>query len=465
MSQPINPPLFFVGNYDQGIHVNAVQIANIDAAFQGHTTGDLARKCMEVAPRVVHMLDEHDAVLLYAPLPEAFASYCEDLYGYRPQVYHPGEPYRDFSEPLDLVERSLRDERLIAMLREDAKRFNWRMEPFIGHPSVFELARKSGMSTGGFSEQAVLANKVAELNDKALFQHFCRSRGIPTPASVHVLGWENLMTETERQYQARGSVMLRRARAAGGLGNCLVTDQEMDTVGASSVRQYLEIKLQPHEEWDHETVLVEPVLKILSSPTVLLRADHGRMRIVAVIDQVLKGASYIGGNFPTGESAEDARQLELWALEYGTQFVLEGGEGWFDIDFGRLEDGSFVAFESNGRCTGNNHGLAVRHRLFKERANQVHAWTNDALKVRPGTPFEQVLNQVPKDVLWCPSREDGVIITIPPGGDDQQFSMGYVALANSTERKHELRDAMDRFAQQTYLTSLGQAVILEARLR
>ena len=160
MSQPINPPLFFVGNYDQGIHVNAVQIANIDAAFQGHTTGDLARKCMEVAPRVVHMLDEHDAVLLYAPLPEAFASYCEDLYGYRPQVYHPGEPYRDFSEPLDLVERSLRDERLIAMLREDAKRFNWRMEPFIGHPSVFELARKSGMSTGGFSEQAVLANKV-----------------------------------------------------------------------------------------------------------------------------------------------------------------------------------------------------------------------------------------------------------------------------------------------------------------
>ncbi|HLD20874.1 MAG TPA: hypothetical protein VJB64_02160, partial [Patescibacteria group bacterium] len=307
----------------------------------------------------------------------------------------------------------------------------------------------------GFSEAAVQADAVARLNDKALFQHFCHKNGIPTPPSTHVTGWQNLIAEAERQFDERGSVMLRRARAAGGLGNCLVNQTTMREAGTSTVREHLRLKLQPHEEWEHEVVLVEPELTIVSSPSVLARASGREIEIIGVIDQVLKGTEYIGGNVPTLESKVDADQLINWTLLYGfTHFIPQGGQGWFDIDFGRLVNGSFVAFESNGRCTGNNHGLAVRRRLMHDRdPRTVHTWSNDALKVAPRTPFEDVLRGT-SDVLWSPKRGDGVVITIPPQGG----SMGYIALATGYERKLELRDALIAFAASTHQASHHSSV-------
>lgn len=448
-------PMLFVGNYDEGIHVRTQKPPvlfglNIDAAFHGETTGALARKCVEVAPRATHMLGPDDAALLYTALPEAFVAYFEQLYGYEPRAYHPAESYTDLTQPLDLIQMAMRDEDLIARLSRDGQHFGWDIESFIGSPQVYELARRTGLSVRGFSEDAIRQDAVARLNDKALFQHWCHEQGIPTPASVHVMGWENLIDEAQRQFDERGSVMLRRARAAGGLGNCLVSPDTMRAAGTTTVREYLRLKLQPHEEWEHETVLVEPELMIVSSPSVLARATGRDVEIIGVIDQVLKGTEYIGGNVPTVESPDDGARLNNWTMLYGlTHFVPQGGQGWFDIDFGRLSDGTFVAFESNGRCTGNNHGLAVRRRLMAHRdPRSVHAWTNDALKVSPSTTFEDVLRGV-NGALWSPNRGDGVVITIPPQGG----SMGYIALATSYERKIELRDEMIAFAASTHQSS------------
>lgn len=437
--------MLFVGNYDEGIHVRTLFGTNIDEAFYGQTTGALARKCVEVAPRATHMLDPDDAALLYAAPPESFIDYYESLYGFEPRVYFPAQHYTDLTKPLDLIRMALDEPELLAALRSDGHRYGWSLEPFITSPQVYELARRIGLSVRGFSEEAVMADAVARLNDKALFQRFCHEHGIPTPASVHIAGWKNLMQEAQRQFDERGSVMLRRARAAGGLGNCLVNTQTMCEEGTHTVREHLEKMLQPREEWEHEVVLVEPELTIVSSPSVLGRAAGHDVEIVGVIDQVLKGTAYIGGNVPTRESPEDAERLFHWTLLYGQRhFIREGGQGWFDIDFGRLPDGAFVAFESNGRCTGNNHGLAVRRRLMRGR-EQVHAWTNDALKVKPQTTFEDVLAGL-NGALWSPQRGDGVVITIPPAGG----SMGYIALATSLERKLELRDAMIAYAASTF---------------
>ncbi len=455
MSDPHPAPstptsMLFVGNYDEGIHVRTLFGANIDGAFHGHTTGPLARKCVEVAPRAMHMLGPDDAALLYTAPPQAFVDYFRDLYGHEPRVYYPVESYTDVNQPLDLIQMALRDTELIRRIAAVGRRLGWHLESFIGSPQVYEFARRTGLSVSGFSEEAVKADAVARLNDKALFQHWCHANGIPTPTSVHVLGWEELMLEAERQFGERGSVMLRRARAAGGLGNCLVSQATMRDAGAMSVRQYLRLKLQPHEEWEHEVVLVEPELTIVSSPSVLARARGKGVEIVGVIDQVLKGTEYIGGNVPTLESPNDGERLINWTMLYGlTHFIPQGGQGWFDIDFGRLPDGTFVAFESNGRCTGNNHGLAVRRRLMANRdPATVHAWTNDALKVAPDTTFQDVLRGV-NGALWSPNRGDGVVVTIPPQGG----SMGYIALATSQERKHELRDMMIAFAASTHQAS------------
>lgn len=445
-STPITPMLF-VGNYDEGIHVRSLIALNIDGAFHGQTTGALARKCVEVAPRAMHMLGPDDAALLYAAPPESFVAYFEELYGHEPRVYYSARPYTDLTQPLDLIQMALEDGELISRIARDGQRFGWHLESFIGSPAVYELACRTGLPVRGFSEEAVKSDAVARLNDKALFQRWCQKNGIPTPPSVHVRGWENLIDEAQRQFDERGSVMLRRARAAGGLGNCLVSPQTMREAGMTTVPEYLRLKLQPHEEWEHETVLVEPELTIVTSPSVLARASGKDVEIVGVIDQVLKGTEYIGGNVPTLESSNDGVRLINWTMLYGlTHFIPHGGQGWFDIDFGRLSDGTFVAFESNGRCTGNNHGLAVRRRLMANRdPATVHAWTNDALKVSPDTTFQDVLLGV-NGALWSPRRGDGVVITIPPAGG----SMGYVALATSQDRKHELRDAMIAFATSTF---------------
>jgi len=455
-----HPPMLFVGNYDEGIHVRSVNPsslfgANIDGAFHGHTTGALARKCVEVAPRAIHMLGQGDAALLYSPLPDGFAEYYAELYGHEPRVYHPAEPYADLTQPLDLIQMVLGDPELIGRLAADGSKRDWHLESFIGSPQVYELGRRISLPVRGFGENAVLADAVARLNDKALFQRWCHEHDIPTPPSTHVSGWESLMLEAERQFDERGSVMLRRARAAGGLGNCLVSPTTMREAGTGSVREHLKLKLQPHEEWEHEVVLVEPELVVVASPSVLARAHGNSVEIVGVIDQVLKGTEYIGGNVPTVESSQDAAQLINWTMLYGlTHFIPQGGQGWFDIDFGRLPDGTFVAFESNGRCTGNNHGLAVRRRLMaRHDPGSVHAWTNDALKVAPKTTFQDVLRGL-NGALWSAKRGDGVVITIPPQGG----SMGYIALATSSGRKLELRDEMNEFAASTHRQSRHTSV-------
>jgi len=446
----ISAPCIFLGNFDQGIQLSPrVFVPNIDDAFVGRTVGALALKCMEVAPRAVHLIGPDEAAVLYQPLPPSYAEYCERLYGYVPLVFSPRRQYENLEEPLSLLTWVLEDERLLAEIARFGSERGLVLDPFIGNPLVFDLARRTGLPVSGISERDVLRGVVGDLNDKALFQVVCRELGIPVVPSVHVTGWDALVAEAESQFKRNDAVMLRRSRAAGGLGNCEVSSAIVRAARCETVRAYLERALTPREEWSTETVLVEPVLNIVASPGALYHAaPDGRVAAVTIADQVIENMCFLGSEYPTACDSSLRRRMTELGMRYAEAFVAMGGVGYFNVDWGITDAGDLVAFESNARYTGCIHGLEAMRRLG---ASDACAWSNDALKVHPSTRFEKVDAFLRRDGIgWNNDRKEGVVATIPPAGVGQKKTIGCIAIASTRARVAELRASMTAFARSTF---------------
>lgn len=406
-------------------------------------------KCIEVAPRAAHLVDREGAAVLYTPLPDGYAEYCHDLYGFTPRVFAPSRQYTDLSQPLSLLEWILEDEELLHVLAREGRARKWSLDAFIGNPLAYAIADRTGVPVMGMSREAVERGAVADLNDKALFQLFCRENGIDTPNSTHVIGWDDLLSEATRQYDLRGSVMIRRSLAVGGLGNCEVNERILAGAGCRTVSEYLAQVLEPQQEWSREIILVEPVLEIDVSPATLFWiGDDGRPHLVAVADQVVENKGFVGSIFPTRVNDDLRERMIAGGIAYGSEFYRRGGRGYYDVDWGVCRDGRLVAFESNGRYTGNNHPIAVMERLGQAGAM---GWSKDALRVHPSTRFREALAFLSSEgAAWNMDRQDGVVITIPPTGVGDVKTMGYVAIGATRERVHELRNAMDNFALGTF---------------
>lgn len=428
----------FVGNYDNGIVV-----ANICNAFSGKVTGRLAKKCIEVAPRAVHYLEPQDAAVIYAPLDPAYAAYYRKLYGYSPKTFSPSRQYTDPDRPLSLLENILEDTELLRQLSVEGAANQWRITAFISHPLVYELGRKTGLPVTGMFEENVLKGRVSELNDKALFQDACKKLGIKTPPSRHVRGWKDLVKNATEIYKRDGKVMLRRARAAGGLGNCEVSGDLMRTKGCSTVEDFLEAELSPRQEWENEIVLVEPMLDVALSPTTLLKIENGRIRMIGDSCRILKANASTGGVIPSGIPRKALDVMVAFSHRYAGYVRHMGGDGYFDIDWGILQDGSIVAFESNYRFTGNNHPVAIRQKLRPDNVSGVVSLSNDALKVPESTSFSDVASFLEERGMgWDALRGEGVVMTIPPAGG----SMGYMAITESMRELETYAKGMEEFA-------------------
>jgi hypothetical protein len=441
--------MLFVGNYDRGIVV-----ANIDDAFQGKTTGALARKCIEVAPRAVHYLGEGDAAILYAPLSDEYRDYYRSLYGRNPMTFAPRQQYADMNQPLSLLENILADSDLLERIAQEGRRHGWRITPFISHPLVHELGRRTGLPVSGMGADSVDAGNVTILNDKAAFQHVCKTLDILVPKSLHIQGWDNIIAAAKEIYSRDGRVMLRRARAAGGLGNCEASKTLLDACGAKTLEEYFEKQLLPREEWEREIVLVEPVLNVLMSPTTLFKIEDGKVRFIADSCRILRNNASVGGLIPSTASGVPRKLLDRmvnYSYRYSGHVRHLGGDGYFDIDWGVIEkdDGvvDIVAFESNYRFTGNNHPIAIRQRLRPENAAGLVSLSNDALKVSQDITLADVLAYL-EDAghPWCHSRGEGIVVTIPPAGG----SMGYVAIAETLEDAEAMGKAMETFSRRTF---------------
>lgn len=430
----------FVGNYDNGIVVT-----NIDQAITlaGQATGKLAKKCIDVAPRAVHYLRPDDAAVLYEPLPEDYAEYYRDLYGYRPRTFAPKARYTDMSKPLSLVENMLADAALIADLGREGKRRGWRISPFIQHPSVFELGRRTGLPIQGMDEAAVMDNRVAELNDKAKFQEACRRLGIPVPDSLHVSGMGRVISAALEIYDSRGSVMLRQALGAGGLGNIEATPELLEQSGRRKLEDYLVERMQPRAIWERDTVLVEPYLKVRHSPATLYRIAPDRLRLVSHSMQIIAGSCYIGSIAPSGLPTRTVDAMVSMSKRYAAYVRSRGGYGYCGIDWGILHDGSLIAFESNFRYGGMIHVNEIRRRLRPDNAQGAVTVSNDALKVGKATSFATVRQlMADRGLHWDPDAGEGVVVSIPPAGG----SMGYVVLAETITRAMEQNAAMQQLA-------------------
>jgi hypothetical protein len=443
----------FLGNFDNGVQVpRRVFVPNNDgasAASAERITGHLALKCMEVAPRAAHLIDREDAAVLYTPLADEYAEYCHGLYGFTPRVFAPSRQYTDLSEPLSLLEWILGDEELLHVLAHEGRACKWRLDAFIDNPLVYAIGDRTGIPVMGMSREAVERGAVGDLNDKALFQLFCRENGIDTPNSTHVTGWDDLLSETTRQYELRGSVMIRHSRTVGGLGNREVNERILAEAGCRTVSEYLAKFLESQQEWRHETILVEPVLEIGVSPTTLFWiGDDGRPHLIAVADQVVEKMSFLGSVFPARVDDNLQARMIAGGMAYGLEFYRRGGRGYYDVDWGVCRDGRLVAFESNGRYTGNNHPIMVMERLGQADAM---GCSKDALRVHPSTRFQDVVAFLgSRKAAWNVDRQDGVVVTIPPAGLGDVKTMGYVAIGATRERVHELQNAMDEFALGTF---------------
>jgi hypothetical protein len=429
----MNQSSLFAMNADNGI-----KIQNIDAAFGGSKVkGKLAQKCTAVAPRSMHYLENHtSAVMLYAEPPQSFMRYFKYLYGFDPNVLFPASLPDWHTDGLSLIYTVLDDRNLVEHIAKIGRSNNWSITPFIPHPLVFELSDRTGLPVNGMDRVNVLSDKVGMLNDKSIFQKLCRGIGIPTPKSHHARGWRQMVYAARAAINRHGAVMLRCARAAGGLGNLKVTREELN---GSDLGSYLERTIgHDRDNWENDTVLVERVLDVASSPSTLVYIEeNGEPRFVADSMQRLKDMKFIGAQIPSGIPNKVLRKLVSHALDYARVVSDMGGRGWCGIDWGLLRNGDYVAFESNYRFGGNNHALAIRRKLDYHGVSI----SNDALTVSNSLRFEEVWGKLDSTGLgWDHKSREGIVVSIPPSDG----SMGYVALAPSASRAEELSDDFER---------------------
>ena len=292
------------------------------------------------------------------------------------------------------------------------------------------------------TEETVCDNRVAELNDKAKFQQACGALGIPIPRSLHVSGLTHVLQTAQRIFQETGKVMLRHALGAGGLGNILATPEKLAQVGGPDLETYLLERMQPRAIWEHAVVLVEPLLKVRHSPATLCRISRHELRLVSHSMQIIQDMCYIGSLAPSGLPHETVDSMVAMSKRYAEHVRSRGGYGYCGIDWGILQDGSLVAFESNFRYGGMIHVNEIRRRLRPDNVHGVVTLSNDALKVGTHTDFATVRRLMADGLDWDPDKGEGTVITIPPAGG----SMGYVIVAETVRRAMELNTAMQQLA-------------------
>jgi hypothetical protein len=428
----------FLGNYDNGIVVGNNYKPN------GHITGALAQKCKDVSPRATHYLGPEDAAILYESLPADYIEYYRGLYGYEPRALAPFSELSDADQPLSLLKNILSDPTLIEKIGRLGRQYGWRLAPFIHHELVFHLARRTGLPVADLEEETLARNRIADFNNKEWFRQTCQSLEIPTvPGSRCMRGTLQVLEQAELIYDSRhGSVILRHSMGAGGLGNILATPKIIAQSGHADLGSYLLSRMVPEDMWEQETVLVEPVLEVKDSPATLVRITPDGIRLVSHSRQIVKDFSYVGSVAPSGLEAKILDNLLKLTRRYAEHLRCLGGYGYCGIDWGVLNNGSLMAFESNFRYGGMVHVVEIRKRLRPD-LNGVITYSNDALKVSKRLTLEDVLRPLRADKLdWNPHTGEGVVIAIPP----KNGSLGYVALADSLKRAEEMNE---------YLLDLG----------
>jgi len=440
----------FVGNLDQAMGTDGTPVI-----------GSRSRKCLAVSLRGIHC---GDAALLYQKPDERYLEYCNGVYGSRIQVYAPRLAAKpDGEDPLSLLGPVLADSELVSRLSAHGLAQGWELEPFLQHQQVYELGRKAGLPVAGVTEEALRRGLVSSLNSKKEFQIACRELDIPVPDSVHVKGTNEVIRAAVAAFAKYGSVMLRQAHGAGGIGNLFVTEEVLAKAGlpleaesdagrrstAERVTAYLGKKLTDGR-WETDDVLVEECLyrgdrAVVASPTVLMRITGGVVRLIAVSLRIERNGRFIGSETPADLPRAITDRLVRHAVRYARHAVKRGyTEGPLNFQAGVLANGEVVAFESDARNSGDTHPAIMRQRLFPDNCSGMVTLSNDAIAVAPKTSFSKVLVYLKTDegrkIGWNRDLAEGAIVTIPPIDGNMGvviFSMTHAGAAGLMEAIQE----------------------------
>ena len=405
---------------------------NVDGVFGEAVKvgGKLAAKCRAVSPRGAWYGADGDAILLYERPNRAFQNYVEDLL--RHEVLFLA-PTRIIEEPLDFFRDVNGDSALITELRKGVARHGWEFSPFIESPNSAHLAETMGAKLhSGMEHEAVKRGLALDCNDKEIFTETCKMLGIRVPRTIYARGWDDLVAKVRTQRKRWGGMMLRIARAAGGLGNLKIErDDDLDI-------KLKEIVNAPG--WKSATVLIGQLLELDHSPSTLafIKAD-GSVEFIADSVQILKGGSaYVGSLIPSGLNPNIVALMRKWTLLYANHMSSLGARGYLNVDW-ILSGGHLYACESNFRYTAVVHPLKIRESLCNGTPRV--ARSHDALHVSGELTFTKALAKLSAEGLLFDARtKSGAVITIPPA----QESMGYVVFGEDSASTTEMTTAIHR---------------------
>lgn len=400
----------------------------------GKAVGKVALKCLKLALRCLNLASPGDAIIVGREVPIWFRIYLRIIMGFWVKIYYVKDVPTD---PLNLVQAIMDDEKLCNRLRRDSRKHGWKLQPLIATPLVFDLAKKLNTEVAGTSEELVRDLLIQRLNNKADFADWFRARGYNV-AGVVCRGTAEIIAEAMRLFASRHSVIVREVVSAGGLGN-----------GRYDSLKELEEAIAGIHDPESFTAIVGHYIHDLQHISFVYEiADDGARESCSCLRQLKNSTESVGGVIPCPPIPwlDNARHP---AREYMTYLYEIGYRGIVDIDAGMSRDGKFVVFfESNARLVLTSVPMNIAKR-FGERwkahgSAVVHYDENPPLNGRP--PSFWMLTWRAWRTSWrCRKRLEDMhararVLIVSPPDAEQHGWFSFAAVGTSYEAAQAVRE-------------------------
>lgn len=280
-----------------------------------------------------------------------------------------------------------------------------------------------------------LESETLKYNNKATFKALCRQLDIPV-VDGEVFAIQADDNDNFRQME----ILINRYKAnhdtviiRGTLGESGASLYK--TRGDNLVNLYQTI-VASHEK----TVLIEPFLKVFSSPNDQWVIDRkGEITRIGMIDQVCKDGMHHVGSLKVLESATDVYDtITQTSLKIVTNMAKSGYCGVIGIDYIVSDEGIFPV-ENNARFNGSSYVHITVHNI-EEKIGAVPFWKLIKLNTRPCS-FTALARQL-LPVIYNGKRANSIFPlnceALPQTGD---FSV--VILAQDIQHIHSLENELE----------------------
>ena len=412
-----------------------IRIINFDNFFIPPEDGEFWQKCLRLQLRELWRVRAGDVIVVYGHVDQHYLDYVMSMTGtcFKQINWDQGDgelldsvggirgdevfifhPRQLLPGRLSLIDSILDDDKLLTLLRMVRAAGKFDLSPLVQHPALFKLSELTNIDPEpGCAPDLVETGMVQNLfNSKVWGLRLASDVSVAIPAGCVVQGKGNIMAAASARLVKGVSCMLRLDLAAGGLGNKLICPSDLDILD-----QLIE-ELEPAEQWDRQSVLVEELIELEScGPDNRINGFSVKFRIeehlsiekmpFTVVGRIVKNGESCGAIAPY--APPQSADLDLLVRRLAIALHLEGYRGEADIDLGLTTDGSWIFFELNARRVATEVQEHIGRTLLGE---QPHVTLSDE-QLEVG---EIYFNQLVIWTLAWPKFVPGsrVVITIPP---------------------------------------------------